>query len=112
MKMSFESMFRLSIRFINETSSVNKEELICRYLDKVHSELHVSYEVMKKLLTSMSIQFPKKYNCTICEMDIVHNPHYTKCEKCKDYTHISCKDRHKFCGNYCPVSTSKPTIVI
>jgi hypothetical protein len=112
MKMSFESMFRLSIRFINETSSVNKEELIYRYLDKVHSELHVSYEVMKKLLTSMNVKFPNKYKCTICEIDIVENPYYTKCEKCKDYTHTSCKDRHKFCGNYCPVSTSRPTIVI
>ena len=109
--MSFESMFRLSIRFINETASVNRDDLICKYMDRVNSEMHVSYEVMKKLLRAMNVKFPDKYKCTICNVDIVEIPVYAKCEKCKEYTHTICMGRNN-CGNYCSTITPKPKLII
>lgn len=110
--MSFEHMFRTSVLFINDFGNSKKEQLLYEYIEKIHNELHVSYEVIKRLLNSINKKLPEKYTCSECKLDIVENPYYFKCIICRDYIHTNCTKSEKYCSKYCSSLTPRPTIEI
>jgi rubrerythrin len=86
--------------------------LLYRYILKVHNELHVSFDVMKKILKSMKIEsLPSKFCCIKCNVDIVDIPDFIKCPMCDEYTHTRCLI-NDYCGNYCAKITPRPKLII
>lgn len=111
--MSFESMFRISVQFINDTAvHTNKERLLTMYIERIHTELNISFGVIKHLLTGMNIKLPKKFVCNVCEVDIVEKTGHVKCSVYGDYIHNECSYEDKYCKYYCHLTTPKPKIII